>query len=133
MTLDQGSFRSTERAFPLWVFVRSTAVRADHQQHPILKNSNAKVLDIRPERGIMQCMRRSSKPLPKDPNQLAYEIVKMSTEEGELARSPVSEYLSQIGRKGGLKGGRVRAQRLPATRRQAIARKAAKARWSPKS
>lgn len=33
------------------------------------------------------------------------------------------------GRLGGLKGGRVRAQRLSAARRQAIARKAARARW----
>ena len=73
-------------------------------------------------------MRRSSK-RPKDPNQLAAEIVRLSTEEPPLA---VSDYLAQIGRKGGLKGGKARAQALPAGKRKAIARKAAKARWSKK-
>jgi hypothetical protein len=79
-------------------------------------------------------MRRSSKPLPKDPNQLAYEIVKMSTEELEqpAVRLEVSEYLSQIGRKGGLRGGNARAEKLSARRRKEIARKAALARWSKK-
>jgi hypothetical protein len=77
-------------------------------------------------------MRRSSKPLPKDPNQLAYEVVKMSTEETADKRvepSPISAYLAEIGRKGGLKGGVARAQALSARKRTAIARKAAKARW----
>lgn len=74
-------------------------------------------------------MRRSSKPLPKDPNQLAAEIVRQSTEEPSLS---VSKYLADIGRKGGLKGGKARAQALPARKRKAIARKAAKARWSKK-
>jgi hypothetical protein len=81
-------------------------------------------------------MRRSSKPLPKDPNQLAYEVVRLSTEELALTppqRSLVSAYLSQIGRKGGLKGGKARAQTLPANKRKAIAQKAAKARWSKKA
>ena len=80
-------------------------------------------------------MRRSSKPLPKDPNQLAYEIVRLSTEETEekaiepKERSPISEYLSQIGRKGGLKGGPARAKKLSAKKRREIAKKAATARW----
>lgn len=77
-------------------------------------------------------MRRSSKPLPKDPNQLAYEIVKLSTEEPKSERSPISEYLSQIGRKGGLKGGEARAQKLSAQRRTEIAKKAATSRWHRK-
>jgi hypothetical protein len=74
-------------------------------------------------------MRRSSKPLPKDPNQLAAEIVRLSTEEPSES---ITQYLSKIGRKGGLKGGKARAQALPASKRKAIARKAAKARWSEK-
>jgi len=74
-------------------------------------------------------MRRSSKKLPKDSNQLAAEVVRLSTEEPSQA---VSDYLAQIGRKGGLKGGKARAQALPASKRKAIARKAAKARWSEK-
>jgi len=73
-------------------------------------------------------MRRSSK-LPVDPNQRALAIVQMSTEEPSPS---VSEYLASIGRKGGLKGGKARAQALPASKRKAIARKAAKARWSKK-
>jgi hypothetical protein len=84
-------------------------------------------------------MRRSSKKLPKDPNQLAYEIVRMSTEEPEPTqeepkkeRSPISEYLSEIGRRGGLKGGPARAKKLSAEERKEAARKAARARWSKK-
>ena len=58
-------------------------------------------------------MRRSSKKLPKDPNKLAYEIVRLSTEDPEepkeaeipTERSAISEYLATIGRKGGLKRG----------------------------
>jgi len=80
-------------------------------------------------------MRRSSKPLPKDPNKLAYEIVHLSTEEPEEKeqppeRSEISKYLSEIGRKGGLKGGKARADKLTPERRKEIAQKAAQARWS---
>lgn len=79
-------------------------------------------------------MRRSSKPLPKDPNQLAYEIVKLSTEEPAKEEQPqkksvISEYLSQIGRKGGLKGGKARAEKLSSKKKIEIAKKAAKVRW----
>ena len=79
-------------------------------------------------------MRRSSKKLPKDSNQLAAEIVRLSTEEPEdkpaKVPSPISEYLATIGRKGGLKGGKARAKKLSAKKRTAIAKKAAKARWA---
>jgi len=74
-------------------------------------------------------MRRSSKKLPKDVNQLAAEIVRLSTEEPKQAQS-IKEYLSSIGRKGGLKGGRARAKKLSTEKRSEIARKAAKARWT---
>jgi hypothetical protein len=79
-------------------------------------------------------MRRSSKPLPKDPNLLAYKIVQLSTEEPEQPkeRSSISEYLSQIGKRGGLKGGPARAKKLSAKKRKEIARKAAKTRWAKK-
>lgn len=86
-------------------------------------------------------MRRSSKALPKDLNQLAYEIVRLSTEEPEekpiepeqpKERSLISEYLSQIGKKGGLKGGPARAKKLSAKRRSIIAQGAARARWDKK-
>jgi hypothetical protein len=82
-------------------------------------------------------MNRSRKKLPRDPNQLAAEIVRLSTEEPEQlnstpSRSPISEYLAEIGRKGGLKGGRARAESLSAKKRKQIAKKAAKSRWNKK-
>jgi len=73
-------------------------------------------------------MRRSSKPLPKDPNKLAYQIMRISTEEPE-EKSPISKYLSEIGKRGGLKGGPARAKKLSSKKRTEIAKKAAKARW----
>ena len=74
-------------------------------------------------------MRRSSKKLPKDPNQLGAEIVRLSTEEPRPASS-IKEYLAAIGRKGGLKGGKARANKLSTKERKQIAGHAAKARWS---
>jgi len=73
-------------------------------------------------------MRRSSN-LPEDVNQRAAAVVQMSTQEPSES---VKDYLASIGRKGGLKGGKARAANLPASKRKAIARKAAKARWSKK-
>ncbi len=75
-------------------------------------------------------MIRSSK-LPKDVNQRAAEVVRLSTGEypQDAKRDPVSEYLASIGRKGGLKGGKARAKKLSAKRRKEIAQKAAKTRW----
>lgn len=74
-------------------------------------------------------MRRSSNKLPTDANQLAAAIVKLSTEEPPQS---VAQYLAEIGRKGGLKGGDARAKKLSAKRRKQIAKKAADARWKPK-
>ena len=66
-----------------------------------------------------------SKPLP-DPNQLAAAIVSLASN-GDQAKDPLAV---ELGRRGGLKGGKARAEKLSAKRRQQIARKAAKARWS---
>jgi len=86
-------------------------------------------------------MIRSSKKLPRDANQLAHEIVRLSTEEPEEKvkppeeksqkpeKSEISKYLAEIGRKGGLKGGNARAAKLTAKQRRLIAIKAATARW----
>jgi len=85
-------------------------------------------------------MRRSSIKLSSDANKRAYEIVRLSTEESQeetsikkdkpkKERSPISEYLAEIGRKGGLKGGKVRAERLSPEQRKEIARQAALTRW----
>jgi hypothetical protein len=76
-------------------------------------------------------MSRSSKKLPGDPDQLGADIGLLSEEpeESTAKRSLISQYLAEIGRKGGLKGGKVRAEKLPAKKRAAIARKAANIRW----
>ena len=83
-------------------------------------------------------MRRSSKPRPKDPNQLAYEVARLSTEEPEekpvepeqpKERDPISKYLSEIGKKGRAQGGPARARKLSSKKRKEIERIAAMARW----
>lgn len=67
---------------------------------------------------------RSSRP-PTDPNQLAAWLTKQATEE------PTKDPLAvELGRRGGLKGGKARAEKLSPTKRKAIAKKAARARWS---
>lgn len=47
----------------------------------------------------------------------------------EAERSPISQYLAEIGRRGGLKGGLARKAALSKKRRKEIAQNAAKARW----
>jgi hypothetical protein len=80
---------------------------------------------------------RSSKPKrPKDVNQLAAAIVAAATveEDGEQPE-PLPEDAAHLaavalGRLGGLKGGTARAAKLSKKRRAAIAKRAAKARWT---
>ena len=71
---------------------------------------------------------------PRDTNQLAKKIVDIATgddssnsNEQEKEKDP--EAVS-LGRRGGLKGGRARAEKLTPQQRKEIARKAAAARWS---
>jgi len=65
----------------------------------------------------------------KDINQTAFSIVQRVTRqaEAEPAKNPAAVAL---GRLGGLKGGKARAEALSAKKRQEIARKAAAKRWS---
>ena len=69
---------------------------------------------------------------PRDTNQLAKFIVDFATgEESEkktvdTGKDPAAVAL---GRRGGLKGGKARADSMTAKRRAEVARKAAKARW----
>jgi hypothetical protein len=68
---------------------------------------------------------------PRDPNQLAKLIVDISV--GDAPRDPepaIDTPATEARRKGGLKGGKARAKKLPPSKRKAIARKAARARWS---
>ena len=76
--------------------------------------------------------KRSSKK-PRDLNLLAAAIVAEATGEaepepasGEPEKNPAAVAL---GRMGGLKGGKARAEKLTAERRSEIAKKAAAARW----
>jgi hypothetical protein len=74
---------------------------------------------------------RSSNPKrPRDLNQLAAAIIDAATKgepEVEDTRDPAAVAL---GRKGGLKGGKARAEALSPEQRSLIAKRAAKARWS---
>ena len=68
---------------------------------------------------------------PKDPNQLAKYILDVSTGEAEkiepLQKNPHAQALGKLG---GSKGGKARAESLTVKERRSSARKAAKARWS---
>ena len=58
----------------------------------------------------------------RDINQIANSVVKEATEE----KNP---HAQALGRLGGLRGGKARANKLTPARRKEIARKAAAARW----
>lgn len=68
---------------------------------------------------------------PRDTNQLAHMIAQLAT--GELADLKTEDGKNAaavaLGRKGGLKGGKARAEALSPAKRKAIAKKAAKKRW----
>lgn len=74
------------------------------------------------------------KSLPVDTNRRANRIARLltgeETSEEETKRSPISEYLAEIGRKGGKIGGAARASKLSPKRRSEIARKASRSRWN---
>lgn len=65
---------------------------------------------------------------PRDPNQLAKLIVDIATGQAEDTVSESKRHPDPR-RAGGLKGGRVRANRLTADQRRRIAVKAARVRW----
>jgi hypothetical protein len=66
---------------------------------------------------------------PRDPNQLAKAIVDIATGQAQPPIDSEPSAASQLGRLGGLKGGRARADKLSGERRSEIAREAAAARW----
>jgi hypothetical protein len=68
---------------------------------------------------------------PRDSNQLAKYIVDVTTGEEEKIEPPKKNPHAQaLGRLGGLKGGKARAESLTVKERRSSARKAAKARWT---
>jgi hypothetical protein len=73
-----------------------------------------------------------SRKRPRDPNELATQIVAEATGDAEpfdpdAGKDPAAVAL---GRKGGLKGGKSRAAKMTAEERAEAARKAAAARWA---
>lgn len=72
---------------------------------------------------------------PRDTNQLAKFIADVATGRvaDEAPDNGKDKTASELGRLGGLKGGRARADKLSPERRSEIARKAAKARYGRKS
>jgi hypothetical protein len=73
-----------------------------------------------------------SRKRPRDPNQLGKLIVDIAT--GEIDDPDPNEGKDraavELGRKGGLKGGKARAAKMTAEERSASARRAARARWN---
>ena len=72
-----------------------------------------------------------SRKRPTDPNELARQIVDEATGEAppfdpDAGKDPAAVAL---GRKGGLKGGKARAEKMTAAEHSAAAKKAAAARW----
>jgi ABC-type branched-subunit amino acid transport system substrate-binding protein len=74
---------------------------------------------------------------PRDINQLAATIVAIATGEYVDVATPIAEGKNaaavELGRLGGLKGGKARAEKLSPEDRKAIAQKAAQARYGKKS
>lgn len=78
---------------------------------------------------------RSSKPKrPRDFNSLAHQVVAELTGTAEPtpqeSEDPIRAAAAELGRRGGLKGGKARSEKLSPERRAEIARKAALSRWS---
>ena len=77
---------------------------------------------------------RKAKPKrePRDINELAFDIVRSFTEEEvpEESQPPKNPAAVALGKLGGAKGGKARAQKLSAKKRKAIAQKAVLARWT---
>lgn len=83
---------------------------------------------------LMPDRSRKKKPGPKDLNELAAGIVRKATgEEPEEIEEPEGEGKDpaavELGRRGGKKGGKARAERMTPEERSEAARKAARARW----
>ena len=66
---------------------------------------------------------------PRDINQLAAQVVAEAVGDVEPEIQQVNP-LSERGRKGGLQGGKARAEKLTPEERKAIAAKAARERWN---
>ncbi len=78
---------------------------------------------------------KTPKNLPRDPNQRAKRILDIATGDAEEPAEPEptkDPAAVALGRRGGLKGGKARAEKLTPRQRKEIAQKAAAARWKKK-
>jgi hypothetical protein len=76
------------------------------------------------------CYLIGMKKKPRDLNKLAASIVAEATGELQIEdKPPKNQAAVELGRLGGLKGGKARAEKLTAKQRRLIAIKAAAARW----
>ena len=71
------------------------------------------------------------KKLPKDANERAHEIARLLVEGEPPTSERKNPHAVALGRRGGLKGGRARADKMTPEDRRASAKKAARARWRP--
>jgi len=76
---------------------------------------------------------RSSKHRPTDLNRLAASIVGEAIGDRPSVEHEKNAAAVELGRKGGLVGGKARAAKLTPEQRSAIAKKAAAARWGKQS
>ena len=81
--------------------------------------------------------KKKPKKLPRDPMQRAKAIADMATgeakpEEPPKEQDPIKAAAAELGRRGGLKGGKARAKKLTPEQRSEIARNAARLRWEHK-
>lgn len=63
----------------------------------------------------------------KDFTQVAFDVFQQAS--GEVLAPPAPTKAQETGRKGGLKGGKARSDKLTPEQRSEIAKKAAKSRW----
>lgn len=76
--------------------------------------------------------RSSKRPKTEDVNQAAYRIVAEAAGDTSEPKPEKDPLAVELGRRGGLKGGRARAASLTPEQRREIAKTAAKKRWAPK-
>jgi hypothetical protein len=69
---------------------------------------------------------------PRDPSQLAKLVIDIATGQTSDPEPKTVSPMGELGRAGGLKGGRARAAALSPERRREIAKSAASRRWSAK-
>jgi hypothetical protein len=79
-------------------------------------------------------MTTSTPKRPRDPNQLAHLIAAIATGEVDDVKTDDGKNPAAValGRKGGLKGGKARAESMSPEKRKEIAQKAAATRWKKK-